>query len=385
MRVFVLLALFAVAACSGRGVTLPYFGAASNAAESAADITAESAIVDSASVDDAAAALASEPELIAVTAEAPATEAPATEALSAETPAKRGLLGGLFRRGASSPAPVVTADARAEPEPGASVETAAQEIAPNKDVTRPGLFSRLLGGAGQSPNSSQGSANLDIPAVATLPEPTVEGDGTAQMRVPDAPAEITPAAAPAPRRGLFARLGGGGNRQNATPPANAPDMPGDTTLAYGAVARVCDLSRRDLGKEVARYPETGSVAYRLFDSDPSTIALRAHYITGFADGCPRKFSAALAVFGGPNAYETTRYRDGRNDTNVTRTDTEYKRIRARVCSAPVERTCSSSRFATLERSTVFVSVYDRFGTNPKWADMLIHNGTVVAKDFKEVR
>ncbi|MEM8591974.1 MAG: hypothetical protein AAGF13_05555 [Pseudomonadota bacterium] len=155
-------------------------------------------------------------------------------------------------------------------------------------------------------------------------------------------------------------------------------------LSYGEVVADCNVPRGELGQEVARFPENGR-GYRLFDSNPSTINLRAHYILGFRDGCPRKFLAALAIFGGPGAYETTRYEDGRNSTIVTETDTRYKAIRARVCGAPVGQACSDRRFGQLERRAVFVSVYERFGTNPTWADMLIYDGEVVAKDFKAIR
>jgi hypothetical protein len=30
-----------------------------------------------------------------------------------------------------------------------------------------------------------------------------------------------------------------------------------------------------------------------------------------------------------------------------------------------------------------VSIYETFGTNPVWADILIHDGAVVAMDFRE--
>ncbi|MEL6549450.1 MAG: hypothetical protein AAFQ54_04300 [Pseudomonadota bacterium] len=161
-----------------------------------------------------------------------------------------------------------------------------------------------------------------------------------------------------------------------------PAVPFDGgALAYGDIVVACDTPRRTLGTRVARFPERGR-GYSLYDSDPSTTALRPHYITGFPDGCPRKFMAALALFGSANAYETTRVEDDLNTTIFTDTDRQYRAIRARVCGRPVGEACGASRFRALERSAVFVSVYERFGTNPTWADMLIYDGVVVAKDFK---
>ncbi|MEM1235089.1 MAG: hypothetical protein AAGH70_13285 [Pseudomonadota bacterium] len=233
---------------------------------------------------------------------------------------------------------------------------AVQAVASPEELARPGLFSGLFGG-GEAP-----AAN----AAPAPPEVTEAG-------LPEAAAPE-----PLPRRGLFAGML---NRSRA--PAPDPGADG-IDLRYGMVVPVCGTPRRALGQEVARFPERGS-GYRLYDSNPGTIALRPHYITGFDDGCPRKFLAALAVFGGIGAYETTRYRDGRNSTTVTETDTRYKAIRARACGAPVGRACPPRQFARLARSAVFVSVYERFGTSPTWADMLIHDGRVVAKDFKSIR
>ncbi|MEL6913976.1 MAG: hypothetical protein AAFP13_05710 [Pseudomonadota bacterium] len=164
--------------------------------------------------------------------------------------------------------------------------------------------------------------------------------------------------------------------------ARGPAVPFDgEALAYGEIVVACDTPRAALGTRVARFPDQGR-GYRLYDTDPSTTALRPHYITGFPDGCPRKFMAALAIFGGANAYETTRVEDTLNTTVFTETDRQYRAIRARVCGRPVGEACAASRFRALERSAVFVSVYERFGTNPTWADMLIYDGAVVAKDFK---
>ncbi|MEM1373876.1 MAG: hypothetical protein AAGF78_05790 [Pseudomonadota bacterium] len=230
-------------------------------------------------------------------------------------------------------------------------DEAVQAVAAPEDVSGPGFLPSLFDRRAASP-SPHGDIAADVPDAAS-PEPL-------------------------PRRGLFS-----GMLDRARAPAPAP-IREEIDLRYGMVVASCGTQRRDLGQEVARFPDRGS-GYRLYDSNPGTIALRAHYITGFDDGCPRKFLAALAVFGGIGAYETTRYKDGRNSTTVTETDTRYKALRARACGAPVGTDCPQARFDRLARNTVFVSVYERFGTSPTWADMLIHDGRVVAKDFKSIR
>ncbi|MEL6690729.1 MAG: hypothetical protein AAFP28_10465 [Pseudomonadota bacterium] len=193
------------------------------------------------------------------------------------------------------------------------------------------------------------------------------------------PAETIEAQAAAPiRAGFFASL------LNRRAPREAAIVAPGTDLSYGVVVSSCGTPRSELGTEVSRFPDRGS-GYRLYDTDPSSTVLRNHYITGFRDGCPRRFVAALAIFGGVQAYETTRYEDGRNTTTVTETDRLYKQIRRRVCGVPVGTECPERRFEKLGRDAVFVSVYERFGTAPTWADMLIYDGEVAAKDFKSIR
>ena len=38
----------------------------------------------------------------------------------------------------------------------------------------------------------------------------------------------------------------------------------------------------------------------------------------------------------------------------------------------------------LGRRTTFVTIYDSFGANPTWSDVLIHDGEVVAMDARPV-
>lgn len=162
----------------------------------------------------------------------------------------------------------------------------------------------------------------------------------------------------------------------------APEVARGTLLPYGALARVCNLRRADLGKEVDRYPERGR-GYRLYDTNPSSTGLRTHYVTGFDDNCARQFTAALALFGTTETHEAVRYDRSNKDLPFTETDNAYETLKTRVCRVGKGKPCSERRRSALDKSTVFVSVYERFLGNPRWADMLLHDGKVLAKDLKE--
>ncbi|MGR3490586.1 MAG: hypothetical protein ACU0DW_00900 [Shimia sp.] len=184
-----------------------------------------------------------------------------------------------------------------------------------------------------------------------------------------APTEATEAAAAPARGGLF------GSRSDGT-----PEVTPGTQLEYGTIATVCGLSPRDMGEMVGTYPE-GRTRYTLYDSAPGSLNQRTHYLTGFKDGCARQFTAALALFGTPDAHEAIRYSSGQRHIAFTATDRAYEAIRARTCrGATVGTPCG--RAERLNRETAFVSVYERFGTSPQWADILIHDGAIVAKDLK---
>ena len=40
------------------------------------------------------------------------------------------------------------------------------------------------------------------------------------------------------------------------------------------------------------------------------------------------------------------------------------------------------RISRLEKTTAFISVYENFGENTRWADMLLHNGELLATAVK---
>lgn len=331
-----------------------------------------------------------------IVSDAPPDAARAAAAVAApEGAAPTGLFSGLLGRAGDTPE--LADPPETEPVPDEAGVGGARQIADAAQTPpRRGLLGRILaGGRGETAGEPEASGGEALAEAAEAGE-AAGADGATGTVGADAalPAAFDPAASDAqavaaaemarPAAAPRGRFGLGGFLRG-TPSAPEPDESVPlAALTYGQVARACGVKRADLGREVARYPERGA-GYALYDSDPTTIALRPHYITGFKDGCPRKFLAALALFGGATAYETTRYKDGRNDTNITETDLRYKSIRASVCGAPVGSGCAERRFARLERRIVFVSVYERFGTNPTWADMLIYDGEVVAKDFKTVQ
>ena len=151
-------------------------------------------------------------------------------------------------------------------------------------------------------------------------------------------------------------------------------------LPYGAVARVCDLPDRQLGKRVERYPERRGT-YALYDSEPGNTAQHTFYLTGFDDGCARQFTAALAVFGSPRTHEQLRYGLPSQVQPYSSTDAAYEKLKSRICRVGKGKPCGSA-MSRLERDTVFVSVYEQFGSNTRWKTILLHDGEVVETDIR---
>jgi len=161
---------------------------------------------------------------------------------------------------------------------------------------------------------------------------------------------------------------------------DSKDVALGTVLSFGEVASACAARGTNLGKEIDRFPKRGK-GYRLFDTNPATTAPHTFYVTGFSDGCPRQFTAALAVFGAPSMYEQLRYGVPNENASLTETDKAYDGIKARICAKPRGQPCGG-QLRNLERSTVFISTYERFSDNARWADMLVHNGAVLANTVK---
>ncbi|WP_299586951.1 hypothetical protein [uncultured Tateyamaria sp.] len=193
-----------------------------------------------------------------------------------------------------------------------------------------------------------------------------------------APIEDTPDLVEPEKR---ARLFGG---LRATPARrtgpDARDVPKGTVLPFGEIARVCDARTRELGTLVDRAARKGP-GYYLYDSAPDSAGPRTFYITGFADNCPRQFTASLAIFGAPEFHEQLRYGLPAEEYPYSTTDKAYEKLKSRICHVGRNTPCGG-RISRLEKTTVFVSVYENFGENARWSDMLLHDGTVLAAALK---
>jgi hypothetical protein len=210
------------------------------------------------------------------------------------------------------------------------------------------------------------------------------GDGSdgaeAADLIDDAPVVATAAPARTGFLGLFAPPAGASATNSAAITASVgPDAreiaPGQL-LPYGEIATVCGKPESALGQPIA-----AASGLAIYDSAPGSIALRSHFITGFPDGCARQFSAALAMFGDVGTHEVVRYQPSNAGIAFSETDLAYEEIKGRVCGVPSGQPCGA-RLEDLGRNTAFVTVYERFGSGPVWADILIHDGAVVAMDFK---
>lgn len=278
----------------------------------------------------------------------------------------------------------------------------AEATEPVAEPQRRGLLGRLLGGADSAPDPVDPIAETAPDGSEVVTEDVAALD-SAETAVSSAP----PATATVPRRGLLGFLSraaqdaqsGTGVEVAAAPPRtrtdaarpapargpnpNAPDyriVPLGTVLPYGTLARVCDVSARDLGARVERYPDSRSV-YTLYDSQPGTTAPHTFYLTGFDDGCARQFTAALALFGSPETHEQLRYGLPSKVQPYSSTDAAYETLKSRVCRVGKGKPCGSA-MPQLARTTAFVSVYETFGSNPQWKTILLHDGEVVETDIR---
>jgi hypothetical protein len=179
----------------------------------------------------------------------------------------------------------------------------------------------------------------------------------------------------------LAACGSGGRVPASNPPAGTPVSaavaplstssvaPGQS-VAFGAVASVCDLPESRLGAPIAQ-----SAGFALHDSAPGSTEPRTHWITGFSDGCPRQVTAALALFGDVAMHESFRY--GSREA-YDATDAAYESVKARVCGVPQGQPCGAA-LNRLAADTVFVSLYPAFGAE-EHSDLLLHAGELIAAD-----
>jgi len=195
------------------------------------------------------------------------------------------------------------------------------------------------------------------------PAPGVDDDVQLASLDPDAP-DSTPA-----KSGLFARSD------------KTTVQPGEV-LPFGAVGVACNLPRRQMGKEVDKFPKTGRARWHLFDTDPASTGPRTQFITGFGDGCARQFTASLALFGSPALHEIHRYSASQKRVPYSQADKAYEKVKASVCGVGKGQECPVSKAQKLEKSTSFVSVYPRFGGATEWMELLLSDGKMLASETR---
>jgi len=175
------------------------------------------------------------------------------------------------------------------------------------------------------------------------------------------------------------KLFGGLRRQASEPDIDVPFAEEATAFAFpetpgfGAFAPACGIPKRSLGTEVARSP--GDETYKLYDTAPSSSAPRLQYVTGFKDGCPRQFFAALALFGSPVVHETKRY-DPSNKRGYTVADVAYEKVKGKVCRVERGQFCPEDKLGKLGRDVALLTAYPSFGGTGEWMDVVMFKGKV---------
>lgn len=245
---------------------------------------------------------------------------------------------------------------------------AVPKVAPPENE-RVGLFARLLGERAATGTDAE---EASFPA---------EGEGIAETAEGEAQdAAPTPDVEPAARQGLLANIFGGGRGRDEPSPEPDTQVAFGTVLPYGVVKPICGVSKGQMGKVVAKYPDRRPT-YKVYDSEPGNAGAHTFYVTGFDDGCARQFTASLAMFGSVEMHESLRYGLPAKVQPYSVTDKAYETVKSRVCGVPRKTPCGK-RVDRLADDTVFLSIYERFGGNAQWENLLLHAGKVVAQDKK---
>ena len=184
---------------------------------------------------------------------------------------------------------------------------------------------------------------------------------------------------PQPKRGFLASLlspvGEKADRADDT-----QTLPKGMLLPYGKLSRVCGLTKREMGKRVDQFA-TRQARHDVYDSSPGSAAPRNFYLTGFSDGCARQFTASVAIFGSVEMHEQLRYGLPSEVQPYSQTDKAYERLKSRVCGVGRRKPCGNKR-SLLDGNTVFLSIYENFGGNERWSNLLLHEGELLAQDIK---
>lgn len=281
-------------------------------------------------------------------------------------------------------------------------------------ATGGGLFGRLLNRQPDDPTNAAvdaalADANVDTGSaepiiLQTQPEPERGGlfglfrrGQTTQVAQPTLEAEVldnptptevvaiaVPQATPdRPRRGLAGLF-----RRSPDSPlpsgsgTDGADVPAGSVMPFGAIGRVCGLRTRELGTQV-----DAAAGYRIYDTIPNSTAPRPFYVTGFDDNCARTFTGAVVVTGDVQTHEFVRYQGSNERIAYTPTDNAYEALKASVCRVGRGQPCGA-RTDRLNRNTQFITVYNFFGGTfsavpTKWAQILIHDGQLLAVSIKD--
>ncbi|WP_394153627.1 hypothetical protein [Loktanella salsilacus] len=143
----------------------------------------------------------------------------------------------------------------------------------------------------------------------------------------------------------------------------------DAGLAFGKIDTTCGVAPASLGTAVA-----SASGYTVYDSQPTSTAMRAHYVDGFTDGCLRQFTAALVLTGDVQTHEGVRYQAS-NTRPYSETDTAYEVIKGQYCGVPAGQPCGA-KIDALSRRTVFLTAYPSFSDSDNWVEYLLHEGVV---------
>ena len=356
----------------------------------------------------------------------PATETLAEELAtvdvdtSAVEAPRRGFFGRLFGKSDETAKPEEAAAPDAADDAAQAVETAAENVTdpvdtpteeaaadpsaePAKDEKRGGLFGLFKKRKDPIPEASGAAVAAAVESVN--PAEGKASEGGDEISAQEAAALGEPEK---PRRGLFGLFGKREDKPapettdentivasidpdtitDAEPPltrrqkrAAKTEIPIGTVLPYGQVGVACNVRGRKLGKEVDQFNQRGK-DFKLYDTSPNSIKSRTFFLTGFKDGCARQFTGAMASLGSPVLHERMRLDSYNKSLAYTETDRAYDKIRKRLCKTSGKTLCPQERVDALEAETAYVTVYEQFGANLHWAEILLHKGKLVATSIR---
>ncbi|RPE67250.1 hypothetical protein EDD53_1655 [Pacificibacter maritimus] len=284
----------------------------------------------------------------------------------------------------------------ATPTPEASLSAAFEQAASAANAPiepkKTGLFARLrkseppqvsvLAGtgieviAGSDAAPARAALKAPDPADSDAADIDVAPQSETDIAQPTAPVSAAPSKAKKPLFG-FLKSGSGEARV-----ASKSTVALGQVLPFGEVGIACEVGQKDLGTQVDQSPSKGAARWQLFDTDPSSIAPRTQFITGFKDGCARQVTASLIMFGSPDLHEVHRYSKSQSKVSWSSADDAYEKIKSSACGVPRKTPCPVSKVDNLARDLAFVSVYRNFGDTTGWLELLLYNGSLTTKEMR---